>query len=246
MYTYDSLWSNLEQMGLKHDGTLLAHTSMKAIGQVEGGAETVLSVLKGYHKDGGLFAMPALTWELAYKDHPVFDVQREPTSVGLLPEMFRQQPDVVRSWHPTHSMSAYGKEAAVFTGEDHLCGTPCGLRSTWHKLLERDAMILMIGCKLTSCTFLHGVEEWAEVPDRLDEPVCYTIVPPNGEAFSMSSRPHKGSPSEHYYRIEDALIESGALHFYQFGSAKVYKLRTVAVWETASKLLKANPHYFDA
>lgn len=37
----------------------------------------------------------------------------------------------------------------------------------WGKLVDRQAQILMIGVELTKCTFIHGVEEWLDVPKRL-------------------------------------------------------------------------------
>ena len=45
MHTYQSLKAQLAQMGIDPRGTLLVHSSMKAIGEVEGRADTVLYAL---------------------------------------------------------------------------------------------------------------------------------------------------------------------------------------------------------
>ena len=44
MHTYTSLRNDLERLGIQPDGTLLIHSSMKSVGDVEGRADTVLDV----------------------------------------------------------------------------------------------------------------------------------------------------------------------------------------------------------
>ena len=52
MHTWESLMKQLEQLGIVGKGTLLVHSSMKSMGHVEGGADTVLDALTAYMKDG--------------------------------------------------------------------------------------------------------------------------------------------------------------------------------------------------
>ena len=61
MYTKEQLMSHLAEMGVDPKGTLLVHSSMKAIGAVDGGADTVLDALQEYMKDG-LLVLPTHTW----------------------------------------------------------------------------------------------------------------------------------------------------------------------------------------
>ena len=49
-YTKKHLKEQLYQMGLNGTETILIHSSMKAIGDVEGGAETVLDAWMEYFK----------------------------------------------------------------------------------------------------------------------------------------------------------------------------------------------------
>ena len=110
MYTKDDLMRGLKEMNIDPRGTLLVHSSMKAIGPVEGGADAVLDALSEYMKDG-LLVLPTHTWATVKDERNVFDVLREPSCVGILPELFRKRPGVVRSLHPTHSVAALGREA---------------------------------------------------------------------------------------------------------------------------------------
>lgn len=244
MITKQSLMLDLERMGVNPSDSVLFHSSMKAIGPVEGRADAVLDALSEYLAPG-LLALPTLTWATAYQKPPVYDVLESPSLTGLLTELFRKRPGVKRSLHPTHSLAALGRDATELVSEDGLCHTPCGKRSGWHKLLERDAKILMAGCGLTSCTFMHGVEEWCEVPNRFEPPVRFTVITADRMKIEFVSAPHLGSPSEQYGRAEKALRQSGALADGRFGNAAVLVISARKCFDTLSALLRENPHLFD-
>ena len=243
MYTKQELKRQLAELALRPDDTVLIHSAMKPIGAVEGGADTVLDAWMEYFAPG-LLVLPTLTWSIEDAHPPVFDVLRSKGQVGVLPELFRQRPGVERSWHPTHSVAAFGRDAHALICEDHLNHTPCGPTSSWHKLLERDARILMVGCDLTSCTFLHGVEEWNDVPERLKPPMRFTVVTPDGSRLAVDSSPHLGSPSEQFGRAEQALRDAGALVDGRLGDAPVLVLTAQRTNDTVSALLQKDPRLF--
>lgn len=114
MHTTTSLMKQLQELNLDPHGTILVHSSLKSVGEVDGGANTVLDVLSEYMKDG-LLVLPTHTWAYINADNPRFSVLDSPSCVGILPELFRKRPDVIRSWHPTHSVAALGADAEQFT-----------------------------------------------------------------------------------------------------------------------------------
>ena len=244
MHTLISLQNNLRAMGIAPADTVLLHSSMKKIGPVQGGADTVLDALQDYLTPG-LLVLPALNWELVNQQPRVYDVLHTPSIVGILPELFRKRPDVHRSLNPTHSVCAYGADAQAFVQGGDADGTPLGMHSPWRKLLERNAWILMAGCDLTSCTFIHGVEEWCEVPNRFEPPVRFTVIAADRMKIEFVSAPHLGSPSEQYGRAEKALRQSGALADGRFGNAAVLVISARKCFDTLSALLRENPHLFD-
>ena len=71
MYTKESLTEDLKRAGILPSDTLLVHSSMKSIGAVDGGADTVLDVLMAYFQDSGLLVFPTLTHHLN-ASNPVF------------------------------------------------------------------------------------------------------------------------------------------------------------------------------
>jgi aminoglycoside 3-N-acetyltransferase len=245
MHTKPSLLAQLESMGIHRKGTILVHSSMKSIGEVHGGADTVLDALSDYMKDG-LLVLPTHTWSYINADNPRYEVETSPVCVGLLPELFRKYPGVVRSLHPTHSVAALGAEASSFTAEDERFDTPCHRDSAWGKLLDREAQILLVGVDFTRNTFIHGIEEWIGLPGRLtDSHEPLVTVLGDGREIPVPSRRHCGpSSSENYWKVEDLMRQAGAVSDGHFGNAPVLVCDTVKMNEILTRLLLIYPDLF--
>ena len=246
MYTKDDLMRGLKEMNIDPRGTLLVHSSMKAIGPVEGGADAVLDALSEYMKDG-LLVLPTHTWATVKDERNVFDVLREPSCVGILPELFRKRPGVVRSLHPTHSVAALGREAEDYVSGEEYARTPCARRGCWGKLYDRGASILFLGCRLTSNTFLHGVEEWNHIPNRLNpQAEEYFTVTPDGTRYRIPQYRHNAShPSRFYDKMEPAFLEGGAIRYGMLGDAKCVLGDAAQMAEITTRWLLGNVHLFD-
>ena len=124
MYTKEQLKKQVENMGLTGEETILIHSSMKSIGEVEGGADTVLDAWIEYFGHG-LLLLPTHTWKNINADSPVFNSKETPSCVGLLTNMFLKRDGVIRSLHPTHSMAGIGKKAAEYLAGEENNNTPC-------------------------------------------------------------------------------------------------------------------------
>lgn len=250
MYSKDTLLKQLSEMNINPAGTLLVHSSMKAIGQVEGGADTVIDVLTEYMKDG-LLVLPTHTWAQMDEKYNVFRVKTEPSCVGLLTNVFRQRPNVRRSLHPTHSVAACGKDADEFIAGEENAHSPCSKGGCWEKLLLRKAQILFLGCNLTKNTFLHGVEEWNDIPNRLSrEPQDFYSVDENGVIYNTYQHRHHCEPpatevSQYYGKMEPAFLKGGAIRYGAFGDAKCIVGDAVKMYEITSRYLKKDEHLFD-
>lgn len=249
-YSSEQLRNQLNAMHIDPAGTLLVHSSMKAVGQVEGGPETVLDVLCDYMKDG-LLIFPTHTWRQMNENYNVFHVKTEPSCVGLLSNLFLRRENAVRSFHPTHSVAAIGRDAADYTAGEENARTPCPRNGCWGKLCDRDASILFIGCSLKSNTYLHGVEEWENTPNRLaDTPQLFTVVSPDGQRYTVPQYKHHTSdpvtePSEHYDKMEPVFLREGALRWGSFGDARCMLCSAVKMAHITASFLRRNPHLFD-
>lgn len=244
-YTKEKLIENLSALGIDRKGTLLVHSSMKSIGEVDGGADTVLDALCEYMGEG-LLVLPTHTWSYINSENPKFYVKDSTVCVGILPELFRKREGVLRSLHPTHSVAACGKDAEEIIKDNELWDTPCARQSPWGKLLDRKAQIMLLGVDLRRNTFMHGVEEWTGVPGRLtDEPQQLYVVLEDGTEISVPSYRHHGDRwSEYFFKVDEIFKEYGVMHTGKFGDAKVRICEAEGITELLNKMLEINPHLF--
>lgn len=223
MYTKQDLLNAIKEMGLQSTDTVLIHSSMKSIGTVEGGADTVLDVFMEYLSDG-LLILPTHTWANMSETHHVYDPDQEPSCVGLLTNLFRKREGVHRSLHPTHSLAAFGKDSIEFLkGEDDIT-TPCSPTGCYNRLRERNAKILLLGVNHSRNTYLHCVEEILQVPERLTiSPVQFQIVMPDGSHKTSNMYRHYNAHTAHisqsYTKLEQAFYDKQAAKRVQFGDA---------------------------
>ena len=205
--------------------TVLIHSSMKSIGSVEGGADTVLEAFMEHIGESGLLVFPTLSYRDVTAAKPFFDVRNTPACTGVMPEVFRQKPGVVRSLHPTHSVAAFGRDVAEFTAGHENCSTPAPVGSPWWKLLQRKGKILFIGTGISCNTFLHGVDEWLKLPDLISkEPVIVKMTGYDGNTFDSLQYRHCAGRNAYYGSLEERFEAAGALRRGRLGNALCHVL----------------------
>ena len=107
----------------------------------------------------GVLILPTFSYSFC-RDEP-FDVEHTPSAVGVLPEYFRQLPQVRRTPEPIFSTAVHGHlppawERRLFAVGDKDC---FGDESVFALLLEADAKLVFLGVAPTACTFIHHVEQ---------------------------------------------------------------------------------------
>jgi len=241
MNLFEKLTLAIRSLGIKPDDTLLIHSSLKSLGWVDGGAETVIrALIEALHQ--GTLLMPALCWRYVNKDSPRFSVASTPSCVGAIPEAFRKYPGVVRSTHPTHSVCAYGVNGPKITSRHYMDRTPVGENSPFRLLPEYGGKILMLGCGLRPNTFMHGVEEAAKLPYVLeDEPTMVYIEDIDGNVEEALHYRHnfKGI-TQRYDRVADCCkVKTGKIL-----DADAHILDGSELWDLASRKLACDPWFF--
>lgn len=247
MHSKQSLQEQIEALGIKPQDTLLIHSSMKAIGEVEGGADTVLDVFSE-HLAPGLLVLPTHTWRQINAEYNVFDVENEPSCVGILTNLFRQRPGVIRSWHPTHSVAALGADALEFTSGEENLDSPCPREGCWGKLYDRQAKILFLGANINRNTIIHGVEEWANIPNRVsDWYQDLKIRTPDGRLLDRPMRRHE-SPipdvSKNYGKLATPLFARKFAKKGKIGDAESILVEVVPMVDLTMEFLRRNPDLF--
>jgi len=247
MYNKQMLLQQISDLGISGSETLLIHSSMKSTGAVENGADTVLDAFIDYLKNG-LLIFPTHTWAQMNNDYTVFNPQEEPSCVGILTNLFLKRPGVCRSWHPTHSVAAVGRDAESFVSGEEKWNTPCPRQGCWGKLYDRKGKILFIGCGLHTNTIIHGVEEWNNIPRRLSEQYQpLKILTPNGNLLNCPVKRHEspyGDVSKNYSKLETPLLHGGIAHKGYIGDALSTLCDVKRMVDMTSSFLGRNPDLF--
>lgn len=244
MLTQMELMNALIDVGLATGDTVLVHSSLRALGPVEGRAQGVIDALLTTLGPQGTLALPTHTWSTVHGNQPVFHQTLSPSSVGTLTNVFRMLPGVQRSLHPTHSVAACGARATELVAE-HLQETPCALDSPYGKLITWDGAVLMIGVGLDRCTFLHCCEELAECPWMFaPTPEVFYSFTADNQVIPVPSRRHCTQSSNCFPRLEEDFLRIGALRITSLWSCELRLLRAKPTAEWLVPRLRENPHLF--
>lgn len=246
MYTKQDLTGQLREMGLSPSDAVMLHSSMKAIGDVDGGADTVIDAFAEYLRDG-LFMTPAHTWAQMSEAHSVFDPGTEPACVGIIPNLLLKRPGTVRSLHPTHSIAAVGHAAAEYVQGEENCTTPCTPGGCWDRLRKIHAKILLVGVTHIRNTYIHSIEEVLDVPERFTaEPLRLHIRMPDGSLRPVSMYRHYNQHTEHisesFDKLSEAYFYHGAARKTRLGDAACILCDADRLFDVTCKVLSHEPN----
>src|SRR5258708_9670122 len=141
------LVEDLRKLGLPEGADVLVHSSLSRLGNVIGGAETVMSALGDVVGPSGTLLFPTLTGAASPRPSrpPRVHVRSTPCWTGRIPETARQSPGARRSVHPTHSVAAIGASAETYAIGHEQSATPCDEHSPYFRLVESGGWILVLG-----------------------------------------------------------------------------------------------------
>lgn len=225
MLTKQNLQQQLAHMGIQPEDTVLIHTSLRSIGEVEGGADGFLDAFCEYLSDG-LFLVPTHTWANVNEDNPIYDVSATVPCIGTIPKIAAFRKDGIRSLHPTHSIWAHGPNAEQFVRNEENAASPGPVGFCWDRLADLRAKILLIGVTHNRNTFIHSIDERVGLPDRISENAYeITIIDHHGNHMVRPMHPHRCSKtndvSQFYVNFEKPLVQLGAQVFGKLGNAQV-------------------------
>jgi aminoglycoside 3-N-acetyltransferase len=241
----DDIKVGLQSLGVEAGMVLMVHSSLSALGEVEGGADAVIDALIETVGPLGTVMMPAMGGA------PVFDVNDTPSHVGAITDRFWRREGVIRSIHPTHSAAGFGPLA-----EELLAGhidqpTAVGPESPWGRIAQRDnGYLLFIGCDQDRNTLLHEAEELA------DAAYLHTIVrdyhDAQGERQTKVLESFPG-PHRDFIQLDRIFREAGAMSVCQIGGAvcrlmkasELLRLTVEALQRDPAAVLCDNPHCAD-
>ena len=184
IFTKSDIIRQLEEMNAPQDKIVIVHSSLKAVGKVEGGAEALLDILIEYFtQKGGLLCIPTHTWHNIGKEITM-DMASGDNSLGALSTIALRKQSGVRSENPIHSLKIFGdkKKAMDFIKDEPFIKTSTAPNGCHGKLFTESGYVLRLGVAQNRNTYLHAVAEILELPNRMAKsPVKTCTKKENGE-----------------------------------------------------------------
>jgi aminoglycoside 3-N-acetyltransferase len=239
--TVTSLCERLLACGLAEGQTVLVHMAMSKLGWVIGGAQAVILALLAAVGETGTIMMttnngdnsdpsewhhppvPESWWQIVRDHTPAYNPLTTPTrGMGVVPELFRTWPGVLRSAHPSFSLAARGPNAPYLI-DDHALEEDCGDRSPLGKLYELDGHVLLLGVDHDNNTSLHLAEFRANYPGkRTVRQGCAMLV--DGRRQWVTYETLEGNPDD-FVEIGHAFDRAHDIPVQQINDAQVRFLR---------------------
>ena len=248
----------LDRLGIRRGDVLLVHSSLSRFGYVDGGADEVIDALMGAVSSEGTLMMSAITTsaefvarciEAAQKgesaDVPPFDPDGTPTWAGTIAEAFRKRPGVMRSLHPTHSVSAWGSRAEeMIAGHENAPG-PCGAGTPYLRLTDGErGFVLLMGVNHQSNTTLHGFEELFGCEYVLYPEVCRIPVKTSAGVKEARTRVHLPHLNRHLGILETAFVDGMAQTVTHVGGSPLRCVNGKAMRKITLDALRRDPFLF--
>jgi aminoglycoside 3-N-acetyltransferase len=252
-FSAQALADDLRCLGLPAGATVLVHASLRAVGPIAGGAETLLEALQTVIGESGTLMVPAFSWEAAdpaqFREPPspaelaaararvVPFTPNAPTDPGLgvFPQVVHSAPGARRSSVPA-SFLALGRHADELA-RAHDPKRPYGPNGPLGRLAQLDGWVLLLGVDFRSATSVHCAEDEADLPYlRCNPPKRYLIAP--GRWLEVERDYDCG---EGFNAVQEVLRSRGQLREGSVGSGRSLLVRHNHIVEAGRSLLARDP-----
>lgn len=242
--TKEDIKEALRKLGLGEGDIVGVHSSLSSLGYVEGGADAVIDALLEVVGEAGSVVMPTystnrrrlpkseeeaalgVTWK--YKVLP-FDPETTPCWTGAIPETFRKRPQALRGSDPAHSLAAVGPRAAT-------------LVEGWHRLLELNGYILLVGVGLGCCSSMHLAEQEVQLPPHILKKI--TPPPELRERYRREGIEFGFGPYPAFARLEGPCRARGIMKEVRVGAGTLKLLRLRELIDLYAEYLRTDPDLF--
>ena len=236
---------DLASLGVNPGDLLMVHSSLRSIGLVDGGPETVVDALLQALGPEGTLVVPTFTYPTAGEPEFVFDLAHTPSQMGAISEAARRRPQAHRSIHLAHSIAAIGPLAQTITTSGGASGWDA--HSPMRQVFDRNGRYLLLGVPYQNLTAMHLCEVWLELPYRKPRISQGRMRRPDGSTtplVSIGTPPLPGNPGSDYNRLGQRMEDAGLVKLAPVGNAIARLLNAHDFRAAARDLTRHDPNGF--
>jgi aminoglycoside 3-N-acetyltransferase len=244
----ENLKTALKIIGVKKGDKLLVHASFKSL-KFEGTPEDVCRAFMETVTETGLLMVVTHSYNFISKPgvDRVYDRTKSKSQVGAFSDAFWRIKGVERSFHPSHSVAAFGRNTREYL-KDHHKGETMGRTGPLYRFAKAGGRILMLGCNLNSCTMIHTAEFLADVPYlkiHYDTSWGYgaDYIDENGKQARYHYNTIPGC-SHKFERCAPMLIADKAAEMVSLGTEESYLIKANKMMKLTEGALAKDPYYF--
>src|SRR5580658_693196 len=158
-FSTDNLRQLLRTLQIEQGDKVLVHSSASACECIGWEPSHLIDFLLEFLGPAGTLLMPSHPRLQIRNGRPVYDVQRSPSTVGLMSELFRRRTASVRSKFPYSSVCAQGVDAEALLMDHARSYAPHDELSPYGKLPEAGGKVLLLNCSIFKMTIVHVAED---------------------------------------------------------------------------------------
>jgi aminoglycoside 3-N-acetyltransferase len=239
--TKSQITADLACLGVCPGDRLEVHSSLRALGWVEGGAAAVIDALMECVGSGGVLLMSAypvtpalpltpeeiargMTWKVRILPDP-----HEKSGLGAVVDEFCKRPDTCLG-SGLHRVCAWGQDAAWYA------------RQGYRPLVENGGRVLLLGVGIDRCSCMHLVEGEVPLPPEISQMFhvpqdLLRDYPPDQWSIGYGS-----SPASPWQKVWDAALARGLVQQGRVGAAHSFLFQAAPVLEIYEDWLRNDPY----
>ncbi len=254
-YGEKRLRAALHAVGVQGGDSVMLHSAFSNDHGFRGSIDTLTSVFLDAVRPEGHLLMVSLPYRSSSLDYlhklKRFDVRRTPSMMGMVSELFRRRPGVLRSAHPTHPVLVHGPRAQWFVVDHPVSVYPCGPGSPFEKLVEADGKVVFFNVPFDTFTFFHHLEHLVspQLPFRLytDAPFEVPVIDADGTQRTVTT--YVFSPEaisrRRFPLLEAALRRRGAIQRRRVGNTVIQSIRVRDAIECVMEMSRHGEYFYD-
>jgi aminoglycoside N3'-acetyltransferase len=223
-FTKEEIKEQLAALEIPYGAAVIAHTALRCVGNVEGGASALFDLLLEHIlSKSGVLCIPTHTWDKAADGAVSLDLTKDECCLGAFSKIALSKGGV-RTENPTHSMALFGDPERVeaLAELERAVSFPTAKDGAYAEL-AKGGYVLLVGVDQSKNTFLHAADEILGVHNRWEKGhYSVGIKNPSGEISMREWRmfdESSGDISHLFPKLETAFRYHGCIKHGFVGNA---------------------------